>query len=318
MHWAGFIKQVAICLMACSATLLFATELLVLGSPDQPLWQQWLRARTPLTFPLRTDSPEESLEGFLIGSTTAMQKPSPTTPLTSRCRTRVHAVITTDLPAARSAIKACPLPVLFVGIPSQALDSLLADAKKYAVPAVAIRLEAEPRLNLQLMRVMSPQSRKIGLLRPSTDPGWLSPLREEARRLRFELQDIVADGDLEAVRALRVQLIGLDAVLLPPDPTLINEWSLKPLLLMTARQGIPVFGALTARYVEAGVMASVVADENGLFDQAIGLARTLGRKPLSSTVYPSNVRVVINSNIAQILGFSSETLARAQSLFKRP
>jgi hypothetical protein len=67
--------------------------------------------------------------------------------------------------------------------------------------------------------------------------------------------------DLDAVRALRPRLPGLDAVLLPPDPALINEWSLKPLLLMTVRQGVPTFGGLTARYVEAGVLAAVVADE---------------------------------------------------------
>ena len=110
----------------------------------------------------------------------------------------------------------------------------------------------------------------------------------------------------------------LDAVLLPPDATVINEWSLKPLLLMTIRQGVPTFGGLTARYVDAGVLAAVVADEERLPAQIQTILADLTRGRVPAPVYPVAVRVAVNSTVARTLGIAAEAVDRARSLFPRP
>lgn len=166
---------------------------------------------------------------------------------------------------ARAVARACDRPLLAVQVTHQQWMSGFETPS--IAPRTALYLEADPRHHLALIRAFLPQAHRIGLLTPPDVPNWLTPLREAARVAGFELDEIPAGSDQEAVRALRVHLAGLDAVLLPPDSRLINEWSLKPLLLMTVRQGIPMFGGLTARYVEAGVMAAVVTDESRLLDQ---------------------------------------------------
>lgn len=316
MFRPGWLTVVAVWLMVAAVPPGVAVELLILGSSQQPLWQHWVRLRQPTIFSLPSASSATPLQGFFVGLSPSAPNIRPTSDWTALCRSGIQAVITADVAAARAALRDCPLPMVLMGIAPNELAPLLLSAQQQRLPVAAIRLEADPRLNLQLMRTLLPQSRKIGLLRAANAPDWLTPLLDEAHRLNFEIQEIVANSDLEAVRALRSQLIGLEAVLLPPDPILINEWSLKPLLMMTVRQGIPVFGGLTAPYVDAGVMASVVADENRVFDQALVLSESLKRDSLAP-VYPIAVRVVINANIARILGFSPEILVRAQSLFKR-
>lgn len=153
-------------------------------------------------------------------------------------------------------------------------------------------------------------------MRPPTEPAWLPALRNEARRLQFDLREVVV-GDLQGVQALRGLLAGLDAVLLPPDYALINEWSIKPLLLMTIRQQIPVFGGLTERYIEAGVVAGVIAG-SGPPAGADGDRRVFNQTPTSTCRYPTAVRVAINTAVARTLGFSAAALETARSLYSRP
>ena len=163
-----------------------------------------------------------------------------------------------------------------------------------------------------------PAARTVGVLVPTPAPAWLAPLRTEAHRLDFTLDELPVTDDLGAVRALRPRLPGLDAVLLPPETTVINEWSLKPLLLMTIRQGVPTFGGLTARYVAAGVLAAVVADEERLPEQMQTVVADLTRGRAPAPAYPTAVRVAVNPAVAQTLGVPAEAAERARALFSRP
>ncbi|MCB1822003.1 MAG: hypothetical protein KDI73_10550, partial [Candidatus Competibacteraceae bacterium] len=215
----------------------------------------------------------------------------------------------------QTVIQECAIPLLAVRVSRQQVTPLLTFPRQAA--ASAIYLEADPLLNLQLARVLLPQARTVGVWVSTPAPAWLSSLRREARRLQFTLEEMRVSDDLEAVRALRPRLTRLDVVLLPPDSTLINEWSLKPLLLMTLRQGVPVFGGLTASYVEAGVLAAVVADEARLPEQMQRFIAELAHGRTPAPTYPTTVRVVINATVAQTLGLSADAVARARALFSR-
>jgi hypothetical protein len=72
---------------------------------------------------------------------------------------------------------------------------------------------------------------------------------------------------------------------------------------------------LTARYVEAGVLAAVVADEERLPEQIQAVVAELARGRAPAPTYPTAVRVVVNPIVAQTLGVSAEAVDRARSLF---
>ncbi len=245
--------------------------------------------------------------------------PDGDTPLETACRKpngRADVVVALGWEVARIVARECDRPLLAVQVTHRQWMSGF-DAPPIA-PRTALYLEADPRRHLPLIRAFLPQARRIGLLTPPDLPDWLPRLREAAREAGFELAEISASSDQEAVRALRVHLAGLDAVLPPPDSHLINEWSLKPLLLMTVRQGIPMFGGLTARYVEAGVMAAAIADEASLLDQIRALVADLARGKAPAPVYPATVRVAVNPTVARNLNLSDEAIERARAIPSRP
>jgi len=298
-----------------------ATTVLFLAREESGLFRWWDAATPPS--PARSarlsiiTQTEASLSGFIL-TTTPSVPPIANRNLTLAEQCPPHhtdVMVAFDREAAQAAMQECVAPLLMVQVSRQQATPLL------DVPpdrrASAIYLEAHPLLNLQLARVLLPHARTVGVWVPTPAPPWLASLREEARRLQITLEEMVVSDDLEAVRALRPRLAHLDAVLLPPDSTLINEWSLKPLLLMTIRQGVPVLGGLTGAYVEAGVLAAVVADEARLPEQMQFFITELAHERVPMPAYPTAVRVVVNTTVAQTLGLSADVIARAQALFSR-
>jgi len=298
-----------------------ATTVLFMAREESRLFRGW-DAATPFS-PARsaqlsmTSQTEASLSGFIL-TTTPPLSPNASRDLTlaERCQSHpIDVLVAFDREAAQAAMQECAAPLLMVQVSRQQVAPLLDLSPSRR--ASAIYLEASPLLNLQLAHVLLPHARTVGVWVPTPAPPWLASLREEARRLQITLEEMVVSDDLGAVRALRPRLAHLDAVLLPPDSTLINEWSLKPLLLMTIRQGVPVLGGLTAAYVDAGVLAAVVADEARLPEQMQIFITALAHARVPRPAYPTAVRVVVNTTVAQTLGLSADVITRAQALFSR-
>lgn len=293
-----------------------ALPLLVLTDQEPPFAAEWAYAlhRTAVrSFVLRTSAGEPTLWAFLA----AADAPPASAPadLAELCR-HGRVVVAWGEPAARAVVRVCRRPTLGLGMPRPIAAAWLAAAGAEA--RAAVYLEADPALNLRVVRALLPAARTVGVLAPDPAPGWLAPLRAEADRLEFRLEVIAAATDLEAVRALRGRLPGLDAVLLAPEPSLINEWSLKPLLLMTVRQGVPTFGGPSEQYVAAGVLAAVVADEAALPAQARPLLAELAQNRAPPSAYPAAVHLALNPTVARTLGVPGAALDRARALFARP
>ncbi|MEZ5602015.1 MAG: hypothetical protein R3F36_14265 [Candidatus Competibacteraceae bacterium] len=72
-----------------------------------------------------------------------------------------------------------------------------------------------------------------------------------------------------------------------------------------------MFGGLTARYVEAGVMAAVVTDESRLLDQIRPLIAPSRRERRRSPHCPTAIQVAINPTVARHLNLSDEAIRRA-------
>lgn len=314
-------RRVVLIVLWMLAGRVSSANLLVLGYAETPWFQLWASASAKVIgIGSETDAAAPSPRAILDWGRNGQPHPVPTgVTLSELCSVKgIEAVVAADIRAGGAAVRGCRLPVLMAGMPRAQAASLLDQARAKTLPASAVYLEADPIRNVALIRALLPQARRIGLLVPEVEPAWLPAVREEASRFGFEFTEVRAGADLDVVRALRAHLGRLEAVLLPPDPVLINEWSLKPLLLMTVRQGVPVVGGLSAKYVDAGVLAAVVADENAALEQVKRAADELARGRPPAPSYPAAVRVAVNPTVARTLGLSAEAVERARSLSGRP
>ncbi len=220
---------------------------------------------------------------------------------------RVEVILAAGFEATRWIRSRCNKPLLSVLATRRQIDTLIATSGALS----AIYLEADPALNLALIaKVLRPTSR-VGVLVSDHTQSDLARLKIVAARLDLELTEIHANHDEAAVRALRQYITKLDTLLLLPDNTLINAWSLKPILLMTARQFIPVFGGVNESYVKAGVTAAIIADVEGLRVQIDTMIPALAQSLTPTLSYPHATRVVVNPVVAQALSIDTEVLLRA-------
>jgi ABC-type uncharacterized transport system substrate-binding protein len=212
---------------------------------------------------------------------------------------RVAVVVALGREAARAALQGCGTPTLAIFVTRLEWDALLAATTRKNI--AALYLEADPVLNLRLIRLLLPKAITVGLFVSPQSQAWLPRLREEAHRLRLQLTEIPVTEDEEAVQVLRHHILEMDALLLLPETRLINAWSLKPMLLMSARHGIPTIGGITANYVRAGVMAAVVADLEALARQVTVLMVGLAQGEAMASAYPQAIDVTVNEVVASHL-----------------
>ena len=200
----------------------------------------------------------------------------------------------------------CRTPILLVLSPQQHADKLINRASN--TPVSAIYLEADQILNLQLIHNTLPDAKRVGVLMAKTIGPLRQRLRMAAARLNLSLVEIEAANDDDAVRQLRHQVDKLDALLLLADSTLVNDWSLKPILLMTVRQHVPVFGGVTDKYVKAGVTAAVIPDLAALPAQINTMLAQMRAGNIPPADYPRTTAIVINKLLAQTFALRTEDL----------
>jgi ABC-type uncharacterized transport system substrate-binding protein len=204
--------------------------------------------------------------------------------------------------AGQAALQDCAAPVLLMLMPQRQVQQLLKNTPKTAVSA--IYREVDPVLNLRLVRQLLPQATTVGLWVSPQSQAWLPRLRTEAQRLQLRLEEMPVTDDTAAVRELRHRIDQLDALLLLPDTAIINSWSLKPILLISARHYLPTFGGLTERYVDAGVMAAMVADLELISTQMAAMLQHLAQGDVPAPAYPQPVRMTFNDVVARAMSVS--------------
>jgi ABC-type uncharacterized transport system substrate-binding protein len=204
--------------------------------------------------------------------------------------------------AGQAALEDCAAPVLLMLMPQLQVQQLLKGTRQKAVSA--IYREVDPVLNLRLVRQLLPQATTVGLWVSPQSQDWLPRLRAEAQRLQLRLEEMSVIDDTAAVRELRHRIDALDALLLLPDTAIINSWSLKPILLIAARHYLPTFGGITERYVDAGVMAAMVADLEHMPTQMAAMLQRLAQGEVPAPAYPRAVRMTFNDVVARAMSVS--------------
>jgi len=166
-------------------------------------------------------------------------------------------IVAVGVDAANAAIQANEgnVPILCVLIPKVAFETLTSGKKDFR-RVTAIYLDAALGRQLELIRQLLPQAKKVGAVLGNVSLKDKEPLRIAARDKGLFLQSEFARRDTELYAALKSVLLESDVYLAVPDPVIINAATAQNVLITAFKSQVPVIG-YSANYVKAGALAAV-------------------------------------------------------------
>ena len=177
-------------------------------------------------------------------------------------------VVAVGVDAANTAIQIADpgTPILCVLIPKVAFEALMT-GKKDNRKVTAIFLDTAPGRQLELIRQLLPQAKRVGAVLGHVSLKEKEPLRVAARDKGLFLLAELAQRDTELYAVLKSVLSEADVFMAVPDPVVINAATAQNVLITAFRSQVPVIG-YSANYVKAGALAAVFSTPNQIGQEA--------------------------------------------------
>jgi ABC-type uncharacterized transport system substrate-binding protein len=212
-------------------------------------------------------------------------------------------VVAIGVDAANTAIQTADpgTPILCVLIPKVAFEALTG-GKKENRKVTAIFLDTPPGRQLELIRQLLPQAKRVGAVLGNVSVKEKESLRIAARDKGLFLQAELAQRDTELYAVLKSVLAEADVFLAVPDPVVINAATAQNVLITAFKSQVPVIG-YSANYVKAGALAAVfstplqIGQEAG---QMINNYQRTNNLPLAKT--PRYFSVGVNAAVLRSFG----------------
>jgi ABC-type uncharacterized transport system substrate-binding protein len=168
---------------------------------------------------------------------------------------------------------------------------------------------------LAAMRSLWPGRTRAGIIRNPAQSGYAADaLGAVARKEGFSLLIVECDGPAHLLKALAAMRNKVDFVLCFPDPDLYNAVTIKPLVMASLEQRLPLVGFSPA-FVRAGAAAGIFPDYADLGRQTAEMALRLvrGDEHAAQSESPRKVVVAVNQRVAHLMGveFHPDALAAA-------
>jgi ABC-type uncharacterized transport system substrate-binding protein len=160
------------------------------------------------------------------------------------------------------------------------------------------------------VKLLLPQRRRVGIIRSRAHASQTAAAVEAAARQQGYTAVVMdCDGPAELLQALAALKGRVDLVLCPPDADLYNSVTIKPLILASLEQRLPIVGFSSA-FVRAGAVAGVYPDYRDIGRQTGELAGHLLRgEDASREEAPRKVNAAVNQRVAHLLGVDIQTSA---------
>ena len=167
-----------------------------------------------------------------------------------------------------------------------------------------VALEIPLATQLAAMKSLWPGRARAGIIRsPGHAHVAIETLEAIARKEGFSLAVVDCDGPPHLLKALAAFKGKVDFVLCPPDSDLYNAVTIKPFVLASLEQRLPLVGFSPA-FVRAGGSAGIFPDYADLGRQsaemALRLMRGEERGPVDES--PRKVSVAVNQRVTRLLG----------------
>jgi len=157
---------------------------------------------------------------------------------------------------------------------------------------------------LATMKSLWPGRTRAGIIRNAARAHYPKDALEAiARKEGFSLLVIDCDGPAQLLKAMATFRARVDFVLCPPDSELYNAVTVKPLVLASLEQRLPLVGFSPA-FVRAGAAVGIFPDYADLGRQSAEAAlRVLrGEDRGGSNESPRKVLVAVNQRVVRLLG----------------
>lgn len=171
----------------------------------------------------------------------------------------------------------------------------------YHSPHSAIFLEQPVARQLQLIKSALPSRNKLTVLLGSESQALSRELSQQSKRLGMELRLINVDEENSIDKLFGRELLSEDTLLLLPDPQVVNRRTVKPLVLGSYRQGIPLVGYSHA-LVKAGALMAVHSSLPNLEQQLVEVTSLYAaRGVLPAPRHAAGFEVSVNYQLARAL-----------------
>jgi hypothetical protein len=179
------------------------------------------------------------------------------------------------------------------------------DAASVGAPSAGeIDLDAPPRLLLQEVHRLFPHQTRLGILISGNVDR--AALLAPARELGLSVQLMEVSGPANLLKAFLSFKGKADLVLTLPDNALYNSATVKPLVMASLEERIPIIG-FSAAFVRAGAAAGVFADFHEAGRQAAEAALRYAPGRTQRTVeQPRKLTVAVNQRVLRLLGLDYE------------
>ena len=199
-------------------------------------------------------------------------------------------------------------------VPVVATMILQGGAPPDAAGGITARVDLDIPLagQLQAMRSLWPGHLRAGLIRnPSRSRYPADALESRARKEGFTLLVVDCEGPARLLKAVAALKGKVDFLLCFPDPDLYNALTIKPLVMASLEQRLPLVGFSPA-FVRAGAAAGIYPDYREAGRQTGDLAlRLLRGEDRGAEETPRKIRLAMNQRVTRLLGveFHPESLS---------
>jgi ABC-type uncharacterized transport system substrate-binding protein len=181
-----------------------------------------------------------------------------------------------------------------------------------------IDLKVPPAAQLAALRALWPGRQRAAIIRnPAHSQFAAGALEACARRQGFSLLVVDCDGPSHLMKAMAELKGKVDFVLCTPDPELYNAVTIKPLVLASLDERLPLVG-FSAAFVRAGAAAGIFPDYAEIGRQAAEMALRVLRgedRGLESQC-PRRIQVAVNQRVVRLLGLESHPEAVSAEVYR--
>lgn len=200
--------------------------------------------------------------------------------------------------SALEAVKGLAGPILYCLVPNP-------EGVVQGRPEVTgVWMATAPEAQLTAIKEALPAIKAIAFLHnPAAENDLFSLAQDAAGRLRLTLVDAPATNVLDAIRLLAKLAGQIDAILLPPDPVLINRDLLEALTALSLESRIPII-AFAPKYLEQGAALAIFTSPTQMGRQAAEMAKRFIPAPPPIGVRPEygkETTIRTNDRIISIL-----------------
>ncbi len=166
----------------------------------------------------------------------------------------------------------------------------------------AVFLDQTPARSLAFIRLLLPNAKRVGIIASNEAAPGLRVFVVEAARAKLEVVTNTVQEQQDVPGALQVLLPQIDVLLLVPDSRVVNESSVRNILMASYRRRVPVIG-FSRGLTNSGAVASLVSSLEEIGRQGGLLARQWN--PVTGTLpaarYTGQFDLTFNRQVARSL-----------------